>query len=305
MRVALMFLVALSSACTGMPPSASNSPAPAAAVSPAPQSSADALLAADRGFSAASNTSGVSAMGAMFDSDSSIYAYPVPGFARGREEAVARITQVVGENARLEWMPIRVGVSADGQQGFTFGYTTLHVDGQLDRIGKYVAYWLRRPEGWRAVLYKLTPRPEGEISTAMMAPSIPARSTPIITDAATIEGHRSSLAAREQAFSDAAQSIGLRAAFAQFGQPDAVNVGGGPGFSVGPEAIAATQSDGPSSITWSADQGVFVASSGDLGATWGYLHRIGPVPAGRLHEIPFFTVWRRNAPSEPWLYVAE
>lgn len=306
MRVMLMSLLVLACACSGMPSSATDVATPASMARPAPQSAADDLLAADRSFSAASNTDGVAAMRGMFDREVAVFAIPVPGFARGPEEAAARIAQALGaDNARLERTPIRVGVSADGQQGFSFGYTTARVEGQPDRHGKYVAYWVRRPEGWRAVLFKLVPRAEGDVSLDMLAPSLPRHGLETRTDAELIASHRDSLARREQAFSDAAQTIGLRAAFQQFGRADAVNVGGGPEFSFGPEQISSTQPEGPSSITWSADQGVFVASSGDLGATWGYLRRIGPVPPGRLAQIPFFTIWRRDAPTAEWLYIAE
>lgn len=306
MRVILMCVVVLTSACSGMPSSATHIAAPMAAAIAAPQSAANELLAADRSFSSASNTEGVTAMRAMFDRDIAVFAPPVPGFARRPEEAAARIAQALeADNARLERTPIRVGVSADGQQGFTFGYTIAHVDGRPDGHGKYVAYWLRRPEGWRAVLFKLVPRADGDVSLDMLAPSLPRHGVEIRTDQNVIAGHRDSLARREQAFSDAAQTIGLSAAFRQFGHADAVNVGGGPTFSFGPEAIASSQPDGTSHITWSADQGVFVASSGDLGATWGYLRRIGPVPPGRLAEIPFFTIWRRDGPTAEWFYIAE
>jgi len=43
-----------------------------------------------------------------------------------------------------------------------------------------------------------------------------------------------------------------------------------------------------------------VASSRDLGITYGYLERNGAV-----HRIPWFTVWRRVSPQVPWRYVAE
>jgi hypothetical protein len=35
------------------------------------------------------------------------------------------------------------------------------------------------------------------------------------------------------------------------------------------------------------------------------LLRNGSTPPGRLEKIPFFTIWHRNSPDEPWLYIAE
>ena len=50
--------------------------------------------------------------------------------------------------------------------------------------------------------------------------------------------HQASLAAAEHAFSDRAQQIGLRAAFREYGRPDAINMLDGAAFPVGLDAIA-------------------------------------------------------------------
>ncbi|HVH38096.1 MAG TPA: hypothetical protein VM757_05870, partial [Sphingomicrobium sp.] len=62
---------------------------------------------------------------------------------------------------------------------------------------------------------------------------------------------------------------------------------------------------GPSTIHWAGDHKVLVASSGDLGITFGMIHRDQPPPAGQPASFPFFTIWRRAAPDQPWRYVAE
>ncbi len=90
-----------------------------------PQAVVDELLAADRRFSAASaQTDLVDGLSAMFAPD---VAMPVPGngFAVGTAEVVAAL-RANPENAtsRAEWMPVRGGVSADGLQGYTWGYMT-------------------------------------------------------------------------------------------------------------------------------------------------------------------------------------
>jgi hypothetical protein len=84
---------------------------------------------------------------------------------------------------------------------------------------------------------------------------------------------------------------------------------GGPktaGFIVGSDAIGRAVGDGTpttsSPVSWAADHRVFVASSGDLGVTLGYI---------RSNEkkdqppVPFFTIWRRETPASPWRYIAE
>jgi hypothetical protein len=208
-------------------------------------------------------------------------------------------------SAKVSWMPIRVGLSADGRHGFTFGYLDSSEEGQSTKVAKYVSYWAKGADGWRVRLFKRVPRPEGVVSTKLMPPSLPSRLVKAHNNPALVEKHRASLATRERAFSDASQRIGLGPAFVKFGSSDAVNVGGTPEFVVGAATIGAGQGTGSSPLYWSADQGVLVASSGDLGVTWGYLHRNGPTPPGRLGEIPFFTIWHRNSPAAPWLYIAE
>ena len=282
--------------------------APHAAVSrrATPQAALDQLLAADRAFSsAAARSGGVSAFGEMFAPDVIMFAVPVPGIAHGRDEALATLTRALGGTAgHSEWTPIRGGLSADGQQGFTFGYMTTREEGQPTRYAKYLSYWVLRPEGWRVALFKRVPRQEGEVSTALMAPALPHRLVPVRRNARALEAAEAALAARERAFSDESQRIGLGPAFVAFGSEDAVNVGGGPAFTIGNRAIGESQGTGPSPLVWSPD-GALVSSSGDLGVTWGMLRRTGPTPPGRLARIPWFTIWRRAGPSAPWLYVAE
>jgi len=248
---------------------------------------------------------GIQSLAKSFDENVVMFAVPVPGFAHGKTEAIGRLEKALGSpEAVLSWKPLRSGISADGKHGFTFGYTEAKV-GADTKLGKYVAYWLRRDDGWHIALFKLAPRGPGPISTAALPPSEPDPSIWPARASQPIDAVRASLAARESAFSDAAQSIGLGPAFAQFGSGDAVNIGGDPEFTIGNKAIGDLHGSGPSPLNWAADGGVMVAGSGDLGVTWGMLHRNGETPPGRLREIPFFTIWRKASPDSPWLYVAE
>jgi len=278
-----------------------------------PQSVVAELLAADRAFSAASESVDVVAgLGAMFSPD--VVMGPVPGnqFARGRAAAVAAL-QANPDNAvmRASWAPIRGGISADGQHGFTFGYMTLRKPDGTANLAKYLSYWVKRPEGWRVAVYKRARRPDGPVSAEMLPPAVPAALVPVVSDRAAIERHRASLDRAERAFSDEAQIIGLGAAFARHGSADAVNLGGpaSPGFVVGAEAIGrAVGADSPppgSPLAWAPDQ-VIVASSGDLGVTIGMLRPNKPGPDGKpAPSFPFFTIWRRPTTSAPWRYIAE
>jgi ketosteroid isomerase-like protein len=275
-----------------------------------PQSVVDELLAADRAFSAASATTDlVSGLTAMF-ADDVVIPNPPEQFAEGKAAVVAML-RANADNARsrTEWTPVRGGISADARHGFTLGFMTVHrPDGTTTPL-KYLAYWVKQPQGWRVAAYKRSRAGEGSASHEMMAPALPAQLVKPSTDAAIIARHRDSLDAAERAFSNEAQKIGLGPAFAQFGSADAVNLGGAgdAGIVVGAENIARTVSAGQpaegSTLNWAPER-VIVASSGDLGVTIGMIHPNTP-RAGQSANFPFFTIWRRASPTAPWRYVAE
>lgn len=277
-----------------------------------PQAVADALLATDRTFSAAAaKTNVVSGLTAMFSKDVTM-AVPGNRFASTLADVTAAL-RANADNARskLEWQPVRVGVSADGQHGFTFGYMTVRPpDGPV--VGfKYLSYWVKQPAGWRVVAYKRRRRPEGPVSLAMMAPALPAQVTTMKPDAMTLAKYHETLDHTERAFSTEAQRIGIGPAFAKYGSADAINFGGpeDAAFVVGSEAIGQSVARGApgdsSPVSWGPDR-VLVASSGDLGITFGMIRANAPDEKGQPQpQIPFFTIWRRAAVTDPWRYVAE
>lgn len=280
----------------------------AAADRPSPAAIADGLLAADRAFARDGTAKAATdAISAMLTDDVVLFAVPAPNLARSKAEAIAVLEKAFGaEPATIDRTPVRAGISADGSQGFTYGFTTRSAAGKPPALGKYVAYWVRRPEGWRVAALKLVPRAEGAVATALRPPALP----PAMVepgDAASTERYKAEIDRTERAFSDEAQVTSLGAAFKKYGSADAMNVGGGADFVYGNVAIGEAQggdAPAPSPLRWAPD-GVIAASSGDLGLTYGYLERNGPVPEGRLARIPWITVWRREKPGDPWLYVAE
>lgn len=272
-----------------------------------PQAAVDELLAVDRAFSAASaQTTVVPGLTPMFAPDV-IMPTPAGTFARGRDAVVATLT-ANPDNAtgRVDWTPIRGGLSADGTQGFTFGFMTLHkADGTTTPL-KYMTYWVKGADGWRAATYKRARRPEGEASMAMMPAALPAA---LVTPVAVTDAVRRELVAAEQAFSDEAQKIGLGPAFAKFGLPDAVNFGGAANASylVGADAIATLVGGGQpstgSSVSWSCETPI-VASSGDLGVSIGFIRANAKAADGSTPPpSPFFTIWRKV--NGAWKYIAE
>lgn len=271
-----------------------------------PLSPIDELLSADRAFSAASaKTDVITGLSAMFAADISMPAPPGKMY-RGAAAVVAAL-QANPDNAKstIEWAPIRGGISADGLHGFTFGYMTLtQPDGKTAGL-KYLAYWVKGPDGWRVAAYRRGPRAEGAVSLELLPPALPPAQVRPTTDPSTLDRHRASIDRIERDFSAESQRIGLGAAFEKYGSSDAMNMGGpgSPSFVFGSAEIGKLLSGGklddPSPVNWAPDQ-VIVASSGDLGVTIGTIHR-----NDKSASFPFFTVWRRASPTDPWRYIAE
>jgi ketosteroid isomerase-like protein len=279
-------------------------------VQASPQSVADELLAADRAFSAASEkTDLISGISAMF-SDKVIVPLPNGLFSYSAADAIKAL-QAAPDNAksRATWAPIRAGVSADGQHGFTFGFMTVTTPDGSTAPFRYMSYWIREPRGWRVASFKRR-RVEQAGKVTMMAPALPARIVSPVRDQNTLRAHYQSLVATENQFSAESQKIGLGIAFQKFGRSDAVNMGPPniAGFVVGADSIGKTVGGGsplnePSPVVWGADTAL-VASSGDLGITFGVIRQNKP-PTPNAAGFSFYTIWYRASPSEPWRYIAE
>lgn len=276
--------------------------------STSPDAALNSLLEADRAFaSAAGSTTVIPALTTMFAPD--VYMQGPDGMKRGTEAATASLrTNPANNTARITWAPLRGGISADGQHGFTFGYMSMTAESGVVQPLKYLAYWVRHEGQWRVSAYRRRLRAAGDVSTAMLAPALPERIIPITADPATLAAQQKGLIAAEQAFSDRAQKVGLGVAFTEFGWPDAMNMGGATdaAFVIGNEAVGRAVG-GPiptstSPVYWSADD-ARVASSGDLGVTIGFIRTHVAAGAPAPAPIPFFTIWRRI--NGVWKYIAE
>jgi Domain of unknown function (DUF4440) len=268
------------------------------------------LLATDSAFAEAGKSLPVvEALAPMFADDVEM---PAPGgFILGRDSVLKALrANPVNATANFHWTPLRVGVSADGRQGFTLGYGSLVRPDTAPTPLKYLTYWVKDGGGWHAVAYKRGRASGSAADAAPMPPALPPRTVSPADDATRTEEFRQSLDTAERAFSRDAQRIGLKAAFAHYGRLDAVNMGGPARshFVVGADSIGAVVSQGEpdsgSSVSWAPDR-VIVASSGDLGVTIGTIVANQPDSAGATAKFPFFTVWRRDGVDEPWRYVAE
>src|SRR5688572_15768497 len=197
------------------------SPSAAPAQSMDPVRVVDELIAIDRDHGRRAERSNVvDSLGGMFADDVVLSA--MGAFHFGREAALARL-RAVPENlsGRLEWAPIRGGISGDGQHGFTYGFMTL-VRADSSRLPlKYLAYWVKKSAGWKVAVYKRARQPEGEVSKAMREPSLPSKAVSATSDASVIARHARELAQAERDFSALAGKIGLGPAFTQNAARDA------------------------------------------------------------------------------------
>lgn len=277
------------------------------AQAPTPQQAADALLAADRGFSGASaKTDLITGLTAMFSADVAMMA---PEIAYG----VAKATEALKANAanagaKATWMPARVGLSGDGRHGFTAGVMTItRADGTIHHA-KYLAYWRHETAGWRVVAYKRVPA-KAAVEAGTITYLLPKQIVPSKTDAAAIDRDRDSLASAERAFSRDAQTMGIGAAFTHYGSPEAIHlftpdaalfVWGNAAIG---ESVGAGSPPNTSGATWGPEKTV-VADSGDFGVTIGYIVPRQPKDGAPARQ-PFFTIWRRDSATAPWRYIAE
>jgi ketosteroid isomerase-like protein len=276
---------------------------------PTPQHIADELLAADRAYAAAgAKTDLVTGIAATLAAD---VAMPAPGgVIWGSPKAIDALkSNPANTGARVEWTPDRVGLSAEGCHVFTAVYMTIHRADGTTSAAKYLAYWEKQPDGWKALAYKR--------SAAKAAPPaievsylLPKQIVSVKRDAAAIDRDRETLANAERSFSREAQTIGLGTAFKKYGSPEAINLGGPDlvTFVRGNEEIGNLVGEGKdpktSPVSWAPDKTI-IAASGDFGVTIGYIVRNQPGPDGKaLPRQPFFTIWRKD-PGGAWKYLAE
>lgn len=275
---------------------------------PSPQAAVDELLATERALSAAAaGQPPADGMASMLAQDA--IALTPQGPVQGRDAIAASWrANPVNAGTSASWRSIRGGVSADGQHGFTLGYLDIAGGDPARAHRRYLAYWVRTAEGWRVARFRQVPAQASDVAAEQQQPSLPAAL--VAPDPARQAEHTRSLIAAEQAFSDRAQQVGIHRSFQEYGRPDAIHLFGQTGFAIGLAAIGANQqaqggSTTSSEVRWNADSAL-VATSGDLGITLGTIRRNAPPPEGQpAGPFPFFTIWRRDSPDQPWRYIAE
>jgi ketosteroid isomerase-like protein len=275
-----------------------------AVAQPSPKAALDELLATEHSLSeAAAKLSPAEGIASLIADDGLLFTRQGP--IRGPASALANLAaNPANKGNHASWHSLRGGVSADGLQGFTLGY--LNVDGADPATAhrRYLAYWVKGQKGWRVAAMRQLLRPVGEADAPAQPAVLPERG--LAADASKVAAYRTSLMAAEKAFSDRAQMVGLNQAFQENGRDDAIHIFGEKGLSIGLKAIGANfaQETGPATINWSADDAI-VASSGDLGVTIGTIRPNGKPAEGQPAATPFFTIWVRESPDQPWRYIAE
>jgi ketosteroid isomerase-like protein len=267
-----------------------------------------ALLAADRKLGSSGNApDAVSAISAQFaDSISFISLGQIFRGVPAAREALSRNPDNV--KGTVTWAPIQGDVSADGKVGYTLGYLTLKAPDGKETPGKYVSYWIKEKGVWRVLVYKRAGRAPGALPGEEAAPVKPAMKAAQNT-ATDSSRFAQELDRAERNFSDEAGKIGLGPAFTKNSADDAHHVGGpnDAQFRRGPAEIGAGVAAGGEpplgSITWVPDV-VYVANSGDLGITFGYIS-IAAAGGAPARKVSYLTVWKRNSITDKWKLAVE
>jgi ketosteroid isomerase-like protein len=205
------------------------------------------------------------------------------------------------------WTIVRHDVSADGRDGYSYGYLDVIRPNGDTLPGKYHAYWRRNASGaWQLLAFFRGRRAPGPITDRVpgwLHDSAGTRSVrPTTSDTVTLLRE---IMATERAFAEDV-GLGTQAAFMKYAAPDGAKMDRGPAYSFGRTAIGelfAGPPPGPGPF-WTPEVGS-AAASGDLGFT------TGPVSARRPGEGPapppgakYFSIWRRLSSGE-WRYVVD
>src|SRR4029078_4880545 len=134
---------------------------------------ASQLMSADLAFSKVGAKANIAeSIGAML-TDNAVMPTPKLDFAIGKAAIIDALKAIpANANATAESSPVRAGISADGTQGFTYGFMFIHESGKPDRRAKYLSYWVKRPEGWRVAFYNRAESHQGTVTTRM-DPAVP------------------------------------------------------------------------------------------------------------------------------------
>jgi ketosteroid isomerase-like protein len=297
--LALLAAVATASAMGQGAPQATSAPAVAGGAGVDLAAARATLVETERAFSRLSQKEGMrAAFLAYLAGDAVIFR---PGPVAGREYIEARPSPPI----ELTWWPVYAEVAASGDLGYTTGPYVLRETGQgpggETQHGYYLTVWRRQADAaWKVVadLGVTTPPPAGsdaaaggEVGHGRIGGGVPeGQGLP-----APAEGAQHALLAADRGFGGDATAHGARAAYMAVIADEARFYRDGEPPAVGREAIGRLLASHPQRASSWEPTAAVVASSGDLGYTYGKTAVMEPGRPGRIRQPGlYFRIWERQ-----------
>lgn len=208
-------------------------------------------------------------------------------------------------NATSKVRMITVGgdVSANGEDGFTYGYLDgVRANGELAPAW-YHAYWRREDDAWRIAALVRRRRQEGATTPAITPRTIEKRACVDVVKDTTATAKEAADA--DRAFSDAG-AASVAEAFASYATADVAKSGPASSYVFGRDEVRKLFTPPPpQGLVWQPEVWS-AARSGDLAFTIGIAGpRNGtPLATGANATGHYFTIWRRDADGK-WRYVID
>lgn len=269
------------------------------------------MLALDAHHAALSEKRGAAGFLSLAD-DKLLFMAPGENILRGRRAARDYFERTdPNDLTRVRWEASRADVGASGDLGYTFGWTTVTTtaaDGSVAVThGKYTNVWKRGGRNrWSLIAHARTRGVAIEVTPAPADfPLFPDNGRRCVVP----QNPRAALAgefAADTAFAALSMSVSEEEAFFSYAAPDAVLLGAGLPFVIGPAAIGALYAGDPpeDTLDWAPVDGA-VASTGDLGFTVGEATITDGEPTGdTLYYSKYLTLWQKQDDGE-WLYIGD
>lgn len=267
------------------------------------QAALDAMVAAENAFAKTSAEKGFRDAFLDFLADDSILFRPdpVPGKEFMRSRPVSP--------AFLSWYPILAEVSLAGDLGYTTGPWEFRAKGKDDpevaAAGYFTTVWKKQADGtWKALIDHGTENPKPSSAAAVsIAPARPAKVEVSELPKPDAEAARAALLAADRTFAKAAEKGSAEAYLGVLAEEARLHRGGKLPF-VGGDAIRSALAEDPAPMTWEPVAAV-VASSGDLGATYGIAkRRESGAESPWFDSDNYLRIWKKQ-PEGSWRLVLE
>ncbi|MDB4908837.1 MAG: hypothetical protein JWO05_3621 [Gemmatimonadetes bacterium] len=226
-----------------------------------------------------------------------------------RGPAAARawlLRDTLNATSHAELRALFVDVSADGDDGYAYGYLDVVRASGDTAPGEFHGYWRRSLAGrWEILAIGRGRR--ASVSVTRETPE-PFGRAPGVTrfDRRMPADVLRSLSSVDQEFSDSSTASTRSRAFEAFAAPNVAKIGPDGAYVFGPPAVGRLFLQAPAgTFQWTPELAMSSASQ-DLGFTIGHVVQ-GAEPAGRNPNAPrgrYLTIWRRQ-PDGRWRYVVD